>query len=245
MIGFNEIMKNIIENVISDDSLKAKLMELECWALRMTYPNGLVLDFGNKIEYTLGKFGKRYKGEWSIYSDYCNWRIWQKDTLLCCSYLLDAENDEIIKKIKLEKLINWVHNENDDFIFTFNNDYVIECFCTTNCYEIFSIVNMDTTYAYSRNKKWVKYDDNEPLGLTESEKKVAIHSEECYNRWEQIIPKIDKKMPCNSCIYYIPVKGDFHFSDYGICSNEKSDYDGKVVYTTSSCTLFSKTLGSA
>ena len=227
--------------IITDDFLRKKLIELECWSLGMTYPNSLVLDFGNKIEYTLGKFGKQYKGEWSIYSEYCNWRIWQKDKLLCSSYFYEAENDKIIKNIKLEKLIKWVHNKRDDFIFTFNDDYIIEYFCTTNINIIFSIVNIYETYSYSRNKKWIKYSNSEPLGLTKSEKKFAIHSEECYNRWKQITPEISGKNPCKNCIYYIPINGDFNFSDYGVCSNKESDYDGKIVYIKSNCKLFLKT----
>ena len=219
---------------IDDDYFRKKLTENRCWSIHLTYPNALVLDFGNKIEWDLGKYGKKNVGEWILYSEYCLWRVRQKNTILCNSYLLDSENEEIMKKIPLEKLIDLIHNENDDFIFVFNDDYVIEILCTIESENILTISNMGNNYCYSKNKKWHKDDFNESDKYDEI---ISIHANECYERWKQIIPEISDKNHCRNCIYYIPIRGDYNFHGYGICSNKESDYDGKLVYAKSNCEL--------
>lgn len=225
-------MINKMNIEINDDYFRQKLTENNCWQIRMTYPNALVLDFGNKIEYTLGKFGKHYRGEWVVYSEYCLWRIRQKNNILCSSYLVDAENDDKIKNIKLNKLISLIHTENDDFFFIFNDDYVIEFLCTIESEAVLSITDIEDSYLYSKNKKWYKDDWNESNKFDEM---ITIHSKECHERWEKIIPEISEKDRCQRCIYYVRICGGFYFSDYGICSNKESNYDGKLVYCNSNC----------
>ncbi|MDR0321539.1 MAG: DUF3027 domain-containing protein [Treponema sp.] len=65
-----------------------------------------------------------------------------------------------------------------------------------------------------------------------------MHSKECHERWGKIVPvisEISRIEYCKSCIYYIPIYGGAYFSDYGICSNKESNYDGKLVYCNSNC----------
>jgi hypothetical protein len=217
---------------INDDYFRQKLVENDFWQIDITYPNALVLDFGNKIEYTLGKFGKHYKGEWIVYSEFCFWRIRQNNNILCSSYLYSGENEEIIKGIKMKKLIDFKHTENDDFIFIFDNSFEIEILSTIESEAVICIKNLDDSYLYSKNKKWYKDNFNESNKFDEL---MSIYSKECHERWENIVPEISKIEHCKNCIYYIPIYGDAYFSDYGICSNKESNYDGKLVYCNSNC----------
>jgi len=217
---------------INDDYFRRKLTESDCWQISITYPNAVVLDFGGKIEYTLGKFGKHYKGELIVYSEYCLWRIRQNNNILCSSYLYDAENIDIIENIKLSKLSGLIHTENDDFLFIFNDGYVIEYLCVIEAAPVLSITNKEDSYLYSKNKKWYKDDFNESDKFDDM---IMLHSKECFERWEKTVPKASGEEHCRNCIYYLQINGHYYYHDYGICSNKESDYDGKLVYCESNC----------
>ena len=43
--------------------------------------------------------------------------------------------------------------------------------------------------------------------------------------------------PCFLCIYYIPLKGSLG-SDWGVCSNPKSQFDSRVMFEHDGCDFF-------
>jgi len=96
---------------INGNLFREKLIGNNCWSIHMTYPNSLVLNFGNQIGYKLGKFESQYKEDWNLYSEYCIWRIVMKNSIICSSYLDSGENNRIIQQIKLGKLKDLIHND--------------------------------------------------------------------------------------------------------------------------------------
>ena len=77
------------------------------------------------------------------------------------------------------------------------------------------------------------------LEFTDVEKLSSKHSENTVKRWKDIVPAKSFNNHCRNCTYYLSTSGRFYFWDFGICSNGKSVYDGKVVGVKSSCENYS------
>jgi hypothetical protein len=86
-------------------------------------------------------------------------------------------------------------------------------------------------------KKSTSYD-----GLTRDEELFSMHSEKFNQRWSALVPQGKTCNVCIECGYYMPIVGKFYFWDYGLCSNEASSNDGKLVGVKSGCEFFSKSI---
>jgi len=73
------------------------------------------------------------------------------------------------------------------------------------------------------------------------EERLSIHK-----RWLKNLGEWDNKQTfskdgvcrqCGGCSYYIPLKGSFG-SDWGVCCQENSKFNGKVVFEHFSCEKF-------
>lgn len=223
-----------------DEYVKSKIIETNCWSARLTYPNSLLLDFGKKIEITHPKTGMRYKGEWSIMGEYCFWRVRKNDTVLCSSYLSEEESGPILKELRLGKLIKIDHKTNDDFTFIFENGNSIDYLCATSEDNVISLFGLNHfCISFNFRDKW-NINEKGNNAFNESEEIVNQHSFSCRQRWEKIVPpNLTKSNYCEKCIYYLPLRGHFYFYDFGLCSNSKSLFDGKVVEVKSTCDVFS------
>jgi hypothetical protein len=142
----------------------------------------------------------------------------------------------MLKNLLLGKLTNIIHSDTDDF--EFENNYFVDFLCAAKTETMIAVYNGENKFAYSQIKKWHKYEDDD---FTEFEKIENSHSRNCNQRWEKIIPSVatDDKF-CQYCFYYFPIKGDFCFGDFGLCSNPKSSYDAKAVMKKSNCKNYSE-----
>jgi hypothetical protein len=83
--------------------------------------------------------------------------------------------------------------------------------------------------------------DPDPLFVDEE------HAAACHERWSR--QRSEREAPidengeipdewyneqCGQCIYYIPLVGNLA-SDWGLCSNSKSSFDGKAVFEHYGC----------
>jgi hypothetical protein len=71
--------------------------------------------------------------------------------------------------------------------------------------------------------------------MNSDEEAISSHSKACAARWEPQVSVSNTAKNCEECAYYRALQGQFHFWDYGLCTNSESRYDGKVVNIKSSC----------
>lgn len=210
-----------------------------CCNARVGYAGSLVLDFGEKI-YSNVKRIHNFMGEWSLRTDSCTWRMDDNQTVICGFYDEEEENDKFLKKIISLKLLGIEHISHVDIELKFENDYRIFLIGQSKDTDFFGILAPNNTFiGFNPTTKWYTKNSNIPMeGLSEKERILDLHSEVCFKRWQQIVPKSKGEEKCKYCAYYRPLRGEFYFWDYGICSNANSQHDGKMVGCESGCTKY-------
>ena len=84
--------------------------------------------------------------------------------------------------------------------------------------------------------------DNQALGLNQA------HIDACHERWlehknrrwsngEEDAPDEWYQQQCGGCRYYIPLHGLLR-TDWGVCSNVVTPFDGKVMFEHDGCDAF-------
>jgi len=76
--------------------------------------------------------------------------------------------------------------------------------------------------------------------LTQIEEILSSLSESCHKRWDGIVNQEESASKCDDCFFFRGLDGHFYFWDYGICSNEDSMFDGKLVSVDSGCNCCKK-----
>ena len=209
----------------------------------MGLSNSLVLGFGEKIYYKT-KYGERFNGEWEIRTIASSWRVNKYEGIFCGDYGEEEEIDKSLKNLLSQKLLNIGYRTSSDIELTLDNGIKVSFYASssnTSRFELFIPNNIYIEFDATNN--WLIKNANESgEGLSYKEKLLNAHSEECFNRWEKIIPKCNGENYCHDCVYYRPLRGEFYFWDYGICSNKKSDFDANLVGIKSGCMEFRKSL---
>jgi hypothetical protein len=70
--------------------------------------------------------------------------------------------------------------------------------------------------------------------MTAEEKAACDLAESASTRWGKPVVE-PKKGCCRDCRFYVRLDGSFYFLDYGVCSAEGSDLDGRVTNVESGC----------
>ena len=100
------------------------------------------------------------------------------------------------------------------------------------------IENNDGIYNFVyKGTDWEIYVDT---GLNPEEYVLDIYSKKTAERWSLKVPKTGNDNFCKNCSYFIEIAGKFYFWDYGVCSNKKSEFDGKITNVKSTCTYYSE-----
>lgn len=64
-----------------------------------------------------------------------------------------------------------------------------------------------------------------------------LHADECHKRWlrkaNRDLSQWDRQQ-CGCCIFYIRLVAEFN-SDWGVCSNAASPFDGRVMFEHDGC----------
>ncbi|MDJ1500036.1 DUF3027 domain-containing protein [Xanthocytophaga agilis] len=107
--------------------------------------------------------------------------------------------------------------------------------------EVYSQTNdtIENCIVLHTSGNWTKYSLDE---FTDVDKIADAHAENCANRWKKTLPPKAFDNHCRDCTYFLPNSGRFYFWDFGLCSNGKSIFDGKVVGVKNSCEYFDDTL---
>ena len=84
-------------------------------------------------------------------------------------------------------------------------------------------------------KRTVQKPDQPGKGLTHEEERWSLYAKQCAERWNlALLDSIEGKF-CSDCVFYLSLRGEWYFSDYGVCSCAKSMYDGKIVRVNIGC----------
>ena len=181
------------------------------------------------------------KAEWVFETISSAWRLLTDNNFLAGSYEDDEYNDKELECLIGLKLTSAIFSNKTDLTLHFENGYKLETFNHANTFPVLEIYS-DTDYSLESHSilletgNWEKEKENE--GLTNIEEIENEHSEKCYNRWTAKAPSETFDNNCRECAYFLPISGRFYFWDFGLCCNEKSSFDGKVVGVKTSCEHF-------
>ncbi len=129
-----------------------------------------------------------------------------------------------------------------DVRFVFSNSITVEVIGGSAASPTWEVLGPAFAGSVGPGPFWTRSDS-----LTEQLNQAAnirsAHAEECADRWAHTIPPSNSSGPCNSCAYYLPLRGEFYFWDFGLCSNASSEHDGNVVGIRSGCLQHSDQLG--
>jgi hypothetical protein len=222
-------------------SILNDLVGLACCEARVGFADSLVLGFGEKV-FDNPRRVKEFHGEWQLRTESCTWRIIQNQDMYCGYYGDNEENDNLLNSLLNLRILDVVQISLFDIMFVLEKDYRIFLLAQSRDNSHFGIFAPNDVYIeFSSAKEWIISKSNIPSGLTEEERLLSDHSELCFERWEKIIPRFKGETHCRECIYYRPLRGEFYFWDYGICSNRKSEFDGELVGVKSGCINYSNT----
>jgi hypothetical protein len=158
----------------------------------------------------------------------------------CGSYQSEEESGPVLQSLSPGSLENLNLTSSLDITLTFSRGLKIEILGQSNTEPVLEIFGPNQYYLGYNNGNWITKSGSGRDIINDEEEKLNLHSEACFKRWSHIVPQGDGDKCCEDCFYYRPIRGGFYFWDYGLCSNQQSAFDGKVVEVKSSCGFFEK-----
>jgi hypothetical protein len=215
-----------------------KLVELYCVKAYCGYAGRIILHFDKNLE--LSKTDEQ-EVDWVFETISSAWRLSKNENLLTGSYEDYEHNDNEFRNLVGKKLLSIEHLNSTDVNLKFENNFQLAIFnhgITHPTLEIFSQKNYSekTHLILQYTGEWKESEPNE--GFTDKEEVAYQHSEKCYSRWKDIVPPESVDNHCRDCAYFLSNSGRFYFWDFGLCSNKKSVFDGKVVGAKSTCEYY-------
>jgi len=206
---------------------------------------------GIRIEFGKQKFNYRSKsqckdvfhGAWDLISEWSFWRIVQNDRIVCSIDDGEEISEPLIQTFLLGTLQNIVQDSMLDASLLFDNGRKVEFLGLSNLECSFAVRCPDNVFfEFIAGNGWNEKISTSCEKLTKDEELLANHSEKFDHRWSAFVPKGDSCRLCMDCGFFIAIAGKFHFWDYGLCSNEASINDGKLVGVESGCNVFNKSI---
>lgn len=180
--------------------------------------------------------------EWRFETVSAAWRLISNQTFQTGGYEDAEHNDQKLKSLLGSKVVKVQHNNQTDISIFFDNGFQVDTFLQGVGHPPFELHNRIKgtdelkVIELTIHGEWKEPDD---LEFTDEEKLASEHSENTEKRWKNFVPAKSFDNHCRDCAYYLATSGRFYFWDFGICSNCKSAFDGKVVGVKSSCKNFS------
>lgn len=214
-------------------SAPATMTGYQCTSAKIKHYLNIVLGFGELREEE-GPRGRQTRWTWEVMSWDGIWRVTKSNRLL-----FGSGSDESIIASQLPSLIGLTVDRVDTE--SFEGDLRVY-FTDGTTLEILRLaVDGDTAWSIKGPTRWFP-DNGEGAELTEQEEQLSAHAEACFTRWQQAVPMDNKERGCKECAYYRHLQGASYFWDFGVCTNARSEYDGKVVNMGSTCYVFSTAL---
>ena len=196
-----------------------------------TYPDKLSLLADNMEE-----------PEWRFEIVSAAWRLTSNQIFQTGGYEDAEHNDKKLKSLVGSKVVKVQHNNKTDISVFFDNGFQLDTFLQGEEYTPFELqkrikgTDEIKVLELTIHGEWKESDE---LEFTDEEKLASEHSENTEKRWKGLVPAKSYDNHCRDCAYFLATSGRFYFWDFGICSNGKSNFDGKVVGVKSSCEHFS------
>jgi len=220
-----------------------KLIELYCVKAYCGYAGHLKLYFNEGAELLqTDRTDIDWTGvDWVFETISPAWRLSENGILITGSYEDYEHNDNEFKNLVGKKLLSVEYLNNTDISLKFENNFQLTIFNQGKSHPILEVYsrknNGEKTLILQYTGEWEEEKEDDE-GYTDIEKIANQHSENCYNRWKNIVPLESVDNYCRDCVYFLSNSGQFYFWDFGLCSNEKSIFDGRVVGVKSSCECF-------
>jgi hypothetical protein len=158
----------------------------------------------------------------------------------------DLDNEkpigEVLERFSGQKVIaiNCL-GDNADLRVSFGNGMAVEMLEASGINPTWSVSGPDCEAEAGPGPQWHAYRSSP---MTAYEERRSLHSQECRTRWKGRTPTDSSLGQCRDCAYYLPLRGEWYFWDFGLCSNPLSGVDGNVVQVKGGCQEFSDQLPS-
>lgn len=121
---------------------------------------------------------------------------------------------------------------------SFSNGHVLRSMVMRTGNPEWSIRLLDGRYAYAHaGQLLVGKVGVGAEGLSEEEKAAFARAEGAAGRWGT--PLLDPiRGHCQACSWFVPIDGQGHLLDYGVCTSSQSPFDGKSVKRASGCPAY-------
>lgn len=213
------------------------LVGLRCAFAIVGYGVRLTIHFEPLVPYDVGPPTTRLRGTWQLHSDAGAWRV-----VLHSETLAGDCDDEALIKDVLERIsgqsvvaIDW-RDESADIRVSFASGMAVDMFGASGVNPTWAVSGPDCEAEVGPGPHWHAYRSSP---MTAHEELRSLHSEECGARWKARVPAHDTLGQCRACAYYLPLRGEWYFWDFGLCSNPRSGADGNVVHVRGGCQEFS------
>jgi hypothetical protein len=220
-------MGNTEDNQIA--STLSAMTGLQCMAARIRHYLNIVLGFEELFEEE-GLRSKQTRWTWEVMSWDGIWRVTKLNRLV-----FSSGSEESVIAAQLPSLIGLTVDRVDTE--SFQGDLRVH-FTDGTTLEILKLAADNATWSIKGPTQWFP-DNGAGAELTEQEEQLSAHAEACFTRWQQTVPMDNKERGCKQCVYYHHLQWASYFWDFGVCTNVRSEYDGKVVNIGSTCNGFS------
>lgn len=218
------------------------LIGLECINARINLDNNINLDLKNKELNNWDDENKDDKG-WKLVSESCAWRIIKDSTIICGQYDEAEDIIPVLNELVASVIIDFKQTSPYDISLSLSNGCEIQFLAESLRDTVISIYSPNNRcFAFESGNIWTEM----PANITEKElnreeELLDKHSERCFKRWSKVVNQVPINR-CSNCAYFLRLKGMFYFWDFGLCSNEASINDGRVVGICSGCDAFKEEL---
>lgn len=205
------------------------------------YGSALFLEIGQ-----LHEIGDRRQnvpdGEISISPNF-EWRIEQKNRVVCGSSSKLSFIEEKIKVLNgLEISEICVEDDTRELKIKLANGMIVRSVKLTKGDPEWTIRYFDANYISVINGELFYQNDNDPphevdVELEAREKEIISRTRETYDRWSALT-LAPKRGECSDCKFQLRIDSGYFISDFRVCSNEYSAFDGKAVLGSSGCPSF-------
>jgi hypothetical protein len=216
------------------------LVGLSCAFAVVGYGGTLAIHLGPLVPYEAGPPTRALRGTWRLHSDAGAWRVVGDSQTLVGDLDDETRVEEILERLSGQPLVA-IHclDKNADIRLSFASAMAVEMFGASGVNPTWAVSGPDCEAEAGPGPHWRAYHSSP---MTAHEERRSLHSEECSARWKDRVPVHNSAGQCSACTYYLPLRGEWYFWDFGLCSNSRSSADGKVVHVQGGCQEFSDDL---
>lgn len=179
--------------------------------------------------------------EWVFETISSAWRLTMNNCFLAGSFEEGHYNDKELNCLIGLNLISAVFDRKTDLTLHFENGYKLETFNQANTFPALQLYS-NSNYSLATHSFLLETvpREMENADIMNRDKMENGYVEKCCNRWAAKLPSETPDNNCQDCAFFLPMSGSFFFGNFGLCSNEQSLFDAKVVGLKSGCEHFDK-----